>query len=69
MLALRDLAVASGSACNSASVAPSYVVKSLGLPDDLALAAVRFSLGRFTTEEEIDFTIQYVTQTLARLRV
>ncbi|MEE2731154.1 MAG: IscS subfamily cysteine desulfurase [Pseudomonadota bacterium] len=68
LLALDDLAVSSGSACNSATVAPSYVVKSLGLEDDLALASVRFSLGRFTTEEDIDFAIQRVTETVSRLR-
>ncbi len=68
MMALNDLAVSSGSACNSATVAPSYVVKSLGLDDDLALASVRFSLGRFTTEEDIQFAIDTVTTVLQRLR-
>lgn len=68
MMALSELAVASGSACNSASVAPSYVVKSLGLSDQLALASVRFSLGRFTTDEEIEFTSRYLQETLSRLR-
>ncbi|RLU03479.1 MAG: IscS subfamily cysteine desulfurase [Ketobacter sp.] len=68
LMALGDLAVSSGSACNSATVAPSYVVKSLGIDDDLALASVRFSLGRFTTEQEIDFAIDQVTETVSRLR-
>jgi len=68
MMALRDLAVSSGSACNSATVAPSYVIKALGVADNLALAAIRFSLGRFTTEEEIGFAVETVVQTVQRLR-
>ena len=68
MMALDDLAVSSGSACNSATVAPSYVVKSLGIGDELALASVRFSIGRFTSEQEIDFAIERVTSTVCRLR-
>lgn len=68
MMALRDLAVSSGSACNSATVAPSYVIKALGVPDDLALASVRFSLGRFTTVDDVDFAIATVKETVSRLR-
>ncbi|AUM11908.1 IscS subfamily cysteine desulfurase [Ketobacter alkanivorans] len=68
MMALNDLAVSSGSACNSATVAPSYVVKSLGLRDQLALSSVRFSLGRFTREDDIEFAIERVTETVTRLR-
>jgi len=68
MMALNDLAVSSGSACNSATVAPSYVVKSLGLPDQLALSSVRFSLGRFTREDDIEFAVERVTETVTRLR-
>lgn len=68
MMALRDLAVSSGSACNSATVAPSYVIKALGVPDDLALASVRFSLGRFTTAENVEFAIATVVETVHRLR-
>ncbi|MDY6920570.1 MAG: IscS subfamily cysteine desulfurase [Pseudomonadota bacterium] len=68
MLALNELAVSSGSACNSATVAPSYVVQSLGLDDRLALAAVRFSLGRFTTLEEVDAAVAVVRDTVSRLR-
>lgn len=68
MMALRDLAVSSGSACNSATVAPSYVIKALGVPDALALASVRFSLGRFTAAEDVDFAVSAVTETVSRLR-
>src|SRR5690606_10501272 len=68
MMALRDLAVSSGSACNSATVAPSYVIKALGVPDDLALASIRFSLGRFTSAEEVTFAADAVATTVKRLR-
>lgn len=68
LMALRDIAVSSGSACNSATVAPSYVVKALGVPDDLALASIRFSLGRFTTAEEVAFAAEAVVTTVKRLR-
>lgn len=68
MLALNDLAVSSGSACNSATVAPSYVVKSLGISDELALASVRFSIGRFTSADDIEFAIGRIAETVTRLR-
>ena len=68
MMALSDLAVSSGSACNSATVAPSYVVKSLGVSDEMALASVRFSIGRFSTQQEVDFAASTVANVLARLR-
>ncbi len=64
----RDIAVSSGSACTSASVEPSYVLKSIGLSNELAYASIRFSLGKYTTEGEIDFTIQYVKNIVDSLR-
>jgi cysteine desulfurase len=63
-----DLACSSGSACNSAFVEPSYVLRGIGLADDLAQAAVRFSLGRFTTEAEVDLAVTRITETVTRLR-
>jgi cysteine desulfurase len=68
LLGLKDVAVSSGSACTSASLRPSHVLKALGVPDDLAHASIRFGLGRTNTEEEVDFTIAAVAATVRRLR-
>jgi cysteine desulfurase len=68
IMALKELAVSSGSACTSASLEPSYVLRALGRNDELAHSSIRFTLGRFTTEEDVDYTIKLVREKIGKLR-
>lgn len=68
IMALKDLAVSSGSACTSASLEPSYVLRALGRDDELAHSSIRFTIGRFTTEEEVDYAIEKIQSSIGRLR-
>ena len=68
IMALKNIAVSSGSACTSASLEPSYVLRALGRPDELAHSSIRFSFGRFTKEEDVDFTVDLVKTSVQQLR-
>jgi cysteine desulfurase len=68
MMAIKDVAVSSGSACTSASLEPSYVLRAMGVGDDMAHSSIRFGLGRFTTAEEVDFVIGLVISKVKKLR-
>jgi cysteine desulfurase len=68
LLALGDIAISAGAACASGAAEPSYVLKAIGLEDNLALASLRFGLGRFTTEEEVDYAIERLEAVVSHLR-
>jgi cysteine desulfurase len=68
MMAIKDVAVSSGSACTSASLEPSYVLRAMGIADDMAHSSIRFGLGRFTTEEEVDYVVKLVVAKVGKLR-
>jgi cysteine desulfurase len=68
IMALKDIAVSSGSACTSASLEPSYVLRALGRKDELASSSIRFSFGRFTTEEDVNYTLTLINHAVDRLR-
>merc|ERR1712086_481922 len=68
LMALKDIAVSSGSACTSASLEPSYVLRSLAVNDDMAHSSIRFGIGRFTTEDEVDFVLELLGKHVERLR-
>jgi cysteine desulfurase len=68
LMGINDVAVSSGSACTSASLEPSYVLKALGAGDDLAHSSIRFGLGRWTTDDEVDYVVDKLTKVVRRLR-
>jgi cysteine desulfurase len=68
IMAVKDIAVSSGSACTSASLEPSYVLRALGRNDELAHSSIRFTLGRFTTKEDIDFAVKLIKERIGKLR-
>jgi cysteine desulfurase len=68
IMAIKDLAVSSGSACTSASLEPSYVLRALGRSDELAHSSIRFSVGRFTTEEEVEYAVKLLRDKVGKLR-
>ena len=68
LMGINDVAVSSGSACTSATLEPSYVLKALGVGEDLAHTSIRFGLGRFNTEEEVDYVIDKMVQVVTKLR-
>jgi cysteine desulfurase len=68
LMALKNIAVSSGSACTSASLEPSYVLRAIGVQEDLAHTSIRFGVGRFTTVEEVDFAVEQCVKHVSRLR-
>jgi len=68
LMSLKDLAVSSGSACTSASLEPSYVLRAIGLSDELAHSSIRFGFGRYTTEEDIDYAVKQIDAAITKLR-
>ena len=68
LMALKDVALSSGSACTSASLEPSYVLRALGAAEDMAHSSLRFGIGRFTTEAEIDYVVEKISAIVQRLR-
>ena len=68
LMAMKDVALSSGSACTSASLEPSYVLRAIGADEDLAHSSIRFGIGRFTTDDEVDYTVQRCVESVERLR-